>query len=71
MSTKLDDLGDVLLLDELAGVLRASVRTIRRQIKAGTFPIPALPSMDRRRRWARSDVEHFLCRGERGRKWTK
>ncbi len=66
--SRLDDLGDVLLLTELAVVLRTSTRTIKRHLRAGTFPIPMLPGIDKRVRFARADVERYLRRDRGGRK---
>ena len=64
---RLDDLGDVLLMSEIAAVLRTSTRTIKRHLRAGTFPIPSLPGIDKRVRFARADVARYLRRdrGER------
>ena len=58
----LDSLGDVLLLDEVAEVLRTSTRTIKRQLRAGTFPIRRLEGIDKRHRWAKADVDRYLHR---------
>jgi hypothetical protein len=47
----------VVFIDELATLLEdASVRTIRRQLRAGTFFIPTLPKVDRKHRWSRARV---------------
>jgi len=37
---RLSDFGDVLMLNELAIVLRTSPRTLKRRLRAGTLPIP-------------------------------
>ena len=66
--SRLDDLGDVLLLAELAVVLRTSTRTIKRHLRAGTFPIPILLGIDKCVRFARADVERYLRRDLRERK---
>ena len=66
--SRLDDLGDVLLLTELAVVLRTSTRTIKRHLRAGTFPIPTLPGIDKRVRFAKAGVERYLHRDSGGRK---
>ncbi len=66
--SRLDDLGDVLLMTELAVVLRTSTRTIKRHLRAGTFPIPMLLGIDKRVRFARTDVERYLRRDRGGRK---
>lgn len=59
------ELPHVLLDDELCAVLRISLRTLKRRRKAGAFPIPQLPSLDKRHRYARQDVEAFLQRKTR------
>jgi hypothetical protein len=61
----------VLLIDDLAHLLQTSVRTVRRGLQLGTFPIqpftsPAAPNgLDRKYRWARVDVEQYLEAGYR------
>ena len=50
----------VLFLEDLARELRCSKRTIQLRIQRGTFPIPALPSIDKRPRWARQAVARYL-----------
>ena len=59
---RLDECGDVLVLDELGDVLRISTRTIKRRLRAGTCPIRALHGLDRKWRWAKADVEKYLRR---------
>ena len=59
------DLPDVLLLDDLARLLRCSTWTIRRRLRGGVFPVPPLPGVDNRLRFSRSAVERFLDRGGR------
>ena len=66
--SRLDDFGDVLLLTELAVVLRTSTRTVKRHLRAGTFPIPMLLGIDKRVRFARAEVERYLHRDRGGRK---
>jgi predicted DNA-binding transcriptional regulator AlpA len=51
---------EVLFLDDVAKMLRVSRSTIERRRRAGTFPIQELASLDRRPRWSRRAVEHFL-----------
>jgi hypothetical protein len=63
----LDDFSDVLLLADIAAVLRTSERTVKRRLRAGTFPIPMLPGIDKRIRFAKADIERFLLRGDAGR----
>ena len=49
-------LPQVLLIGDLAKLLRCSVSTIRRRVRAKDFPIPPLPSIDRRLRWSTAAV---------------
>ena len=49
-------------IDDLARALRCSTATIKRRLRVGTFPIPSLPSIDSRRRWAGEDVRQFIAR---------
>ena len=66
-----DGLPPVLLIADLARVIQTSVRTVRRGLKAGTFPIrpftsPEAPNgVDRTYRWARRDVQQYLDAGYR------
>jgi predicted site-specific integrase-resolvase len=53
----------ILFDEDLCELLDISLRTLKRQRRLGTFPIPEiLPKLDRRHRSARSDVERFLNR---------
>jgi hypothetical protein len=61
VNARLEDFGDVLMVGELAQVLGTSVRTIARQERAGVFPIPQIPGIDRKRRYARPVVAAFLA----------
>ena len=56
---------DVLFMEDLAIVLRTSRSTIERRRRAGTFPIPELPSIDERPRWSRHAVERYLASSSR------
>jgi len=66
-----DALPAVLLIDDVARLLQTSVRTVRRGLRQGTFPIqpftaPGAPNgLDRKYRWARVDVEQYLAAGFR------
>ena len=51
---------DVLFIDDVARILRTSRSTIERRRRAGSFPIPELPSIDGRPRWSRQAVERYL-----------
>jgi hypothetical protein len=61
----------VLIIADIATVLRMSVTSVRRQLRLGTFPLspmssPASPNgLDKRYRWARRDVEQYLGGGFR------
>ena len=57
---------DVLFIDDVARVLRTSRSTIERRRRAGTFPIPELPSIDGRPRWSRQAVERYLASTDGG-----
>lgn len=46
----------VVLIDELAGMLKTSVRTLQRQIRAGALRIPEMERLDHRHRWSRAVV---------------
>ena len=59
---RLDDFGDVLLVPDIAVVLRTSPRTVKRHLRAGTFPIVTIDGIDKRVRFAKADVERFLRR---------
>lgn len=54
---------EVLFIDEVARELKSSVRTLKRMIRAGTFPIPETFKIDRRRRWSRAVVIHYIREG--------
>lgn len=46
----------VVFIDELATLLGTSDRTIRRQLRMGSFFIPEAPKVDHRHRWSRARV---------------
>jgi hypothetical protein len=52
----------VLFDEHITTLLDISLRTLKRQRRLGTFPIPELPALDRRHRYGRADVERFLNR---------
>ncbi len=60
----LDDCNDVLTIGELASVLLSSETTIKRRLRAGTFPIRHLTGIDSRKRWSRADVRRYLDGGK-------
>jgi predicted DNA-binding transcriptional regulator AlpA len=49
-------LPQVLLIEDVARLLRCSVKTVRRRIRSHDFPVPPLPSIDRRLRWSTAAV---------------
>ena len=55
-----DDLPEVLLLKDVAALLRCSVSTIKRGLRAKVFPVPPLPGIDRRLRWSKAAVLQWL-----------
>jgi predicted DNA-binding transcriptional regulator AlpA len=55
---------DVLFIDDVARELRTSRTTIARLRRQRLFPIPELPSIDKRPRWSRAAVDQYLA-GER------
>lgn len=53
----------VVLIDELAAMLKTSVKTIRKRIYARAFPIPDIKGIDSKYRWSRAEVLAFIDRG--------
>jgi hypothetical protein len=58
----MSDLPLVLFDADICQLLDLSLRTLKRRRRVGKFPIPELPSLDRKHRYARRDVEAFLAR---------
>lgn len=56
-----DDIPTVCFIDDVARILRSSRRTINRLRRARAFPIPELPSIDKRARWSGEAVRRFLA----------
>jgi hypothetical protein len=56
------DYGGTLLIADMVRVLKTSDNTIRRRLKAGTFPIPPLDGIDNRLRWSGPVVKRWLDR---------
>lgn len=50
------------LMDDVCKALQISRSTLKRLRRAGTFPIPELPTLDRHPRWAADAVEAFLLK---------
>lgn len=46
----------VLLIEDLAVLLRCSVKTVRRRMRSNKFPVAPLPSLDRKLRWSTAAV---------------
>jgi hypothetical protein len=53
----------VYFIAEVALRLKVSRRTIEKLRRHRCFPIPELPSLDKRPRWARVEIEKFLASG--------
>lgn len=51
-----------LFFAEVCALLRISTRTGKRLRRAGTFPIPELPKLDKRSRYSSRDVDAFNAR---------
>lgn len=59
--------GHTLSLDETARVLGLSRRSAMRQLRAGTFPVPALPRLGHARwRFAAVHIDRYLARATDG-----
>jgi predicted DNA-binding transcriptional regulator AlpA len=56
----LDELPLVLFVEDVARLLGTSRSSIYRALRARTFPIPQLASVDRKPRWSRLAVVKFL-----------
>jgi transcriptional regulator with XRE-family HTH domain len=56
------DYGGALLIADMVRVLKTSDNTIRRRLRAGTFPIPPLDGIDNRLRWSGPVVKRWLDR---------
>ncbi len=54
------DFDGTLLIDDMCRLLQTSDETIRRRLRDGTFPIPLLPGIDNRLRWAGPVVRRWL-----------
>jgi predicted DNA-binding transcriptional regulator AlpA len=62
VSARLEDYDDVMTIEDVAAVLKTSRTTIFRQRRAGVFPIPEIPGIDARVRYAKAAVSEFLNR---------
>lgn len=61
------DFPSVLFIKDLARILRCSPTTIKRRMRTGDFPFPALPRVDKRHRWNGAVVKEHLGRSQVGR----
>lgn len=52
----------VLFLVDVCERLRISLTTAKRLRRAGAFPLPELPSLDRKVRYSSRDLDAFLAR---------
>ena len=62
-----DELPAVLFLEDMAELLRCSTTTIKRRLRARVFPVAPLPGIDKRPRWSKAAVLHWLAVGGGGR----
>lgn len=61
-----DGLPAVLLLDDVAALLRCSTTTIKRRLRARVFPVAPLAGIDKRPRWSKAAVLRWLESGGSG-----
>lgn len=52
----------VCLDEDICRIFHVSLTTLKRRRRHGTFPVPPLPSLDRRHRYSRQDVIAVLER---------
>lgn len=67
----IDQIPDVCFIDDVARALRTSRTSVKRLRRVGNFPIPELPSIDKRPRWSGLAVRKFIETGETGRRLLK
>lgn len=65
-SAGLDELPAVLLLDDVAALLRCSTTTIKRRLRAHVFPVAPLSGIDKRPRWSKAALLRWLEAGGSG-----
>lgn len=53
---------DVFLDPDICAALRIGLTTLKKLRRLGAFPIPELPALDKRHRYARQDVIAYLSR---------
>lgn len=61
------DIPAVCFDEDITLVLKVRLRTLQKIRRAGAFPIPELPRLDKRHRYSRRDVIAFLERDDSGR----
>ena len=54
------DLPPVLLIQDVARIMRCSTSTINRRLRARTFPVDPLPAIDKRKRWSITSFEQYF-----------
>lgn len=65
-SAGVDELPEVLLLEDVAALLRCSTTTIKRRLRAHVFPVAPLPGIDKRPRWSKKMLLQWLAVGGSG-----
>lgn len=58
----MDDRPAVLFDADICRELQISLRTLKRRRRLNTFPLPELPKLDRKHRYARRDLDAFINR---------
>ena len=66
VEARADELPEVLLLDDVATLLRCSPSTIKRRLQAHVFPVAPLPGIDKRPRWSKAMLLQWLAVGGSG-----
>ena len=61
-----EELPEVLLLDDVAALLRCSKTTIQRRLRAHVFPVAPLAGIDKRPRWSKAALLRWLAAGGSG-----
>jgi hypothetical protein len=56
----MSDIPSVCFIEDVARALRTSVRTVKRLRRYRAFPIPELPTIDRRPRWSGEAVRRYV-----------
>ncbi len=61
-----DGLPEVLLLEDVAALLRCSTTTVKRRLRAHVFPVAPLAGIDKRPRWSKAALLRWLESGGSG-----